>query len=115
MNYTNFVNRVNFLVVQNKILLFYGKKHLSPDFFLNVMSFRALNFSNSEKHLQSGQKKAPKFFIGTFRALKFSKYEIFRVLKFSKNETFRALKLSNLAILSGKNFRVRFPSKSGEF
>ena len=48
-------------------------------------------------------------------ALKFSKYENFRVLKVSENETFMALKFSNLAILSGKNFRVRFPSKSGEF
>ena len=48
MNDTNFVNSMNFLVEQNKILLFYGKKHLTSDFFLNVMSFRALNFSNSE-------------------------------------------------------------------
>ena len=84
------------------------------------MSFRALNFSNSERFRTLNvsnlvKRKNKLFFIGTFRALKFSKYEIFRVLKFSKNETFRALKLSNLAILSGKNFRVRFPSKSGEF
>ena len=84
------------------------------------MSFRALNFSNSERFRALNfsnlvKRKNEKSFIGTFRALKFSKYEIFRVLKFSKNDTFRALKLSNLAILSGTNFWVRFPSKSGEF
>ena len=53
--------------------------------------------------------------IEILRALIISNRVTLRALCFSYFEIFRALKLSNLAISSGKNLRVRFPSKFSEF
>ena len=84
-----------------------------------MMSFIALTFSNSERfrtlNFSNLVKRNKRILTETFRALIFSKYNNSRIIKLFKYDTFKTLKPSNLAIKSSKNFRVRFPSKSGEF